>query len=137
VWPLQQYLVAFPGGRYQTLPLCWDARAADQGGQRWFHLYQDERIAPTDELYWTRVSQNWNYQCAECHSTDLRKHYDPATRTYSTTWNEIDVSCEACHGPGSRHVAWAEAARQGDTLPWTHFGLEVEFERRVEVEWLQ
>lgn len=136
VWPLQQYLVRFPGGRYQTLPLCWDSRAAEAGGQRWFHLYGDERIAPADELFWTRVSQNWNYQCAECHSTDLRKNYDPATRTYATTWSEIDVSCEACHGPGSRHVTWAEAARRGDTLPWKHFGLDVELERRVEVEWL-
>ena len=46
--------------------------------------------------------------CAECHSTNLRKNYDAATNTYDTTWSEIDVGCEACHGPGSRHVAWAE-----------------------------
>ena len=136
VWPLQQYLVAFPGGRYQTLPLCWDSRAAEKGGQRWFHIYGDERIAPADELFWTRVSQNWNYQCAECHSTNLKKNYDPATRTYATTWSEIDVSCEACHGPGSRHVTWAEAANRGDTLPWAHFGLDLQLEKRVEVEWL-
>jgi len=135
-WPLQQYLVAYPGGRLQALPLCWDARPADSGGQRWFHLYGQERIAPSDELHWTRVSQNWNTQCAECHSTDLKKNYDPATRTYATTWSEIDVSCEACHGPGSRHVEWAQRATAGKAPPWPRAGLEVEFEKRTEVEWL-
>jgi tetratricopeptide (TPR) repeat protein len=46
--------------------------------------------------------------CAECHSTNLRKGYDPTSKTFTTTWSEINVSCEACHGPGSRHVEWAE-----------------------------
>ena len=49
--------------------------------------------------------------CADCHSTNVRKNYDAATDRYATTWSEINVACEACHGPGSRHVAWAEAAR--------------------------
>ena len=107
VTPLQQYLVEFPGGRLQTLPLCWDSRPTDQGGQRWFHIYGDERIAPDDELFWTKVVQNWNFMCAECHSTNLRKNYDVETRSYTTTFAEIDVACEACHGPGSEHVQWA------------------------------
>jgi predicted CXXCH cytochrome family protein len=46
--------------------------------------------------------------CAECHSTNLIKGFDPTTKSFDTTWSEIDVSCEACHGPGSRHVEWAE-----------------------------
>ncbi len=74
----------------------------------WFDLYPDQEIPPTDWLHWTRAAQNWNGMCAECHSTNLKKNYDPETRTYDTTWSEIDVSCEACHGPGSQHVAWAE-----------------------------
>ena len=47
VYPLQQYLVELPGGRVQALSLAWDARPKAQGGQRWFHLYPDERIAHT------------------------------------------------------------------------------------------
>ncbi|MDP6676329.1 MAG: multiheme c-type cytochrome [Pirellulales bacterium] len=112
-FPLQQYLVEFPGGRYQTLPLCWDARSSEEGGQRWFHIYDDERIAPDDELYWTSPLQNWNLQCAECHSTNLIKNYDRGTQIYDTTFNEIDVSCEACHGPGANHVAWAVTEPKG------------------------
>ncbi|MBK7404128.1 MAG: hypothetical protein IPJ41_05725 [Phycisphaerales bacterium] len=117
VFPLQQYLVEFPGGRLQTLPLCWDARPAGEGGQRWFHIYPDEPIPAGDELHWTGVNQNWNHMCAECHSTNLRKGYDATNSTFATTWSEIDVSCEACHGPGSTHVAWARAEATGRSGP--------------------
>ena len=103
VYPLQQYLVAFPGGRLQCLPLAWDAK-----DNKWFHLYPDVPIDPGDWLYWTNAGQNWNGMCAECHSTNLKKNYDLHSDSYETTWSEIDVSCEACHGPGSLHVAWAE-----------------------------
>jgi predicted CXXCH cytochrome family protein len=111
VAPLQQYLVAFPGGRMQALSIAWDSRPRAEGGQRWFHLYPRERVTHDDELHWTRPAQNWNLQCAACHSTDLRKNYDPATRAYQTSWSDLSVACEACHGPGSRHVAWANAVR--------------------------
>ncbi|MDA0705573.1 MAG: tetratricopeptide repeat protein [Proteobacteria bacterium] len=107
VSPLQQYLVEFPNGRLQALPFAWDTRPEAAGGQRWFHLYPDENIAPGDELHWTGRQHNWNYMCAECHSTNLQTNYDVDTDTFDTTWSEIDVSCEACHGPASVHVAEA------------------------------
>ena len=109
VEPLQQYLAPFPGGRLQSLPIAWDtARNA------WFHLYPDERIEPDDPLHWTGRYQTWNLQCAACHSTDLRKGYDIEADTYDTTWAEIDVGCQACHGPGERHVALARDAAGGE-----------------------
>jgi predicted CXXCH cytochrome family protein len=100
--PLQQYLVPFPGGRLQCLSIAWDTDLDE-----WFDLYPNQVIPPDDWLHWTRAAQNWNGMCAECHSTNLRKNFDAASNTYHTTWSEIDVSCEACHGPGSDHVAWA------------------------------
>jgi predicted CXXCH cytochrome family protein len=109
IYPLQQYLIEFPDGRSQALSIAWDARPKERGGQRWFHLYPDERIRHDDELHWTRPAQNWNFMCADCHSTDLRKNYDPSTDRFQTQWSEISIGCEACHGPGSRHVAWAKA----------------------------
>ncbi len=108
VYPLQQYLVPLPGGRWQALPLAWDTRPEDQGGQRWFHLYPDEKILHGDELHWTGINQNWNWMCADCHSTDLHRNYDLATDSFRTSFAALNVSCEACHGPGSAHVAWAE-----------------------------
>lgn len=107
VYPLQQYLVRFPNGRYQMLPLAWDTRAREHGGERWFHVYPTESIPHTDELHWTGPLQNWNYMCAECHVTGLQRNYNASADSYSTTWRELGVRCEACHGPGSRHVAWA------------------------------
>ena len=102
-FPLQQYLVPFPGGRLQTLPIAWDSRE-----NRWFRVPPVEDLDPDDWLYWTNAAQNWNGMCAQCHSTNLDKNYDPETDTYATTWSDIDVGCEACHGPGSLHVEWAE-----------------------------
>ncbi len=119
VTPLQQYLIEFPGGRLQALSIAWDSRPKGAGGQRWFHLYPGEKIDHKDPLHWTGLYQNWNLQCAACHSTNLRKGYDAAGNAYKTTYSEINVACEACHGPGSRHVEWAKQARppyppQGD-----------------------
>ena len=107
IQPLQQYLIPFPKGRFQALSLAWDTRSTEAGGQRWFHLYPDERIDHTDPLHWTGPNQNWNYMCADCHSTNLHKHYDVSHDTYTTTWSDLNVGCEACHGPGSHHVEWA------------------------------
>ena len=108
VYPLQQYLIEMPGVRFQALSIAWNARPKAQGGQRWFHLYPNERITHGDELHWTRPAQNWNFMCADCHSTNLRKNYDSNTDRFQTQWSEISVGCEACHGPGSDHVSWAK-----------------------------
>jgi predicted CXXCH cytochrome family protein len=106
VEPLQQYMVEFPKGRVQVLRVSWDTH-----NKRWFEVTPpdapNERLTPTDPLHWTGVAQNWNTTCAECHSTNLQKNFDVATDTFHTTYTDIDVSCEECHGPGSVHVALA------------------------------
>lgn len=106
--PLQQYMVEFPDGRVQVLRLSWDTRRKE-----WFYVtpadVTDERIEPGDPLHWTGIAQNWNTMCAECHSTNLQKNFDMATNSYHTTYSEIDVSCEMCHGPASLHVELAES----------------------------
>ena len=136
VYPLQQYLLELPGGRLQALSIAWDARPASEGGQRWFHLYPRERIVHGDELHWTGPQQNWNFMCSDCHSTNLSRNYDAAARSYRTTWSEIDVSCEACHGPGSGHLAWAKhhpkakPPHAGDAM-----GLAVSFRERRAQAW--
>jgi predicted CXXCH cytochrome family protein len=109
VEPLQQYLVEVEPGRLQSFPFAWDTRPKEKGGQHWFHLQPEEYIEPGDPLHWTGPSYNWNYACADCHSTALKKNYDRATQKYSTEYFEIDVGCEACHGEGSKHVELANA----------------------------
>ena len=119
-FPLQQYLVPFPRGRLQTLPLAWDSR-----DNKWFRVPPEGPVDPDDWLYWTNAAQNWNGMCAQCHSTNLEKNYDPETDSYNTTWTDIDVGCEACHGAGSRHVEWAEMPVMA-RLEVTNFELEVQ-----------
>lgn len=131
VRPLQQYMVELDRpadatadeiGRLQVLRISWDTNQ-----KKWFYLpppdVRDEPLDPGDPLHWTGVAQCWNTTCAECHSTNLRKNFDLATRSYHTTFSEIDVSCEACHGPGSTHVRLARSwslfwdRKQGLGLP--------------------
>ncbi|MDA0935460.1 MAG: multiheme c-type cytochrome, partial [Planctomycetota bacterium] len=116
VEPLQQYLVDIGGGRLQALQVAWDSRPEADGGQRWFHLYPDAHAPAGDPMHWTGPAMNWNFMCASCHSTDVRRGYDLESDSYQTTWSEIDVGCEACHGPGSSHVQQAEAQRFDDAL---------------------
>jgi len=112
--PLQQYMVelvpptggdANEIGKVQVLRVSWDTER-----KRWFYLSPPdvkEKLTPDDPLHWTGITQNWNTSCAECHSTDLQKNYHVTTNEYHTTFSEIDVSCEACHGPASLHVELA------------------------------
>ena len=122
VKPLQQYLIEFPGGRLQSLTTAWDTE-----GNRWFHLYADEEIAADDALHWSGRYQVWNHMCAACHSTDLRKNYDPDSDTYATTWAEINVSCQACHGPGEAHVEWARSLPEGAATDGADYQLAAVF----------
>lgn len=131
VYPLQQYLIEFPNGRLQVLSIAWDSRSKTEGGQRWFHLYPNEQIKHNDELHWTGINQNWNYMCADCHSTNLQKNYDLALKQYSTTWSDIDVSCEACHGPGSSHIDWTD----NSNIDIENKGFSVSFNERINASW--
>jgi tetratricopeptide (TPR) repeat protein len=103
-YPLQQYLVEFPGGRMQAARVSWDSRQ-----KKWFHQYAGKKIDYRDWLHWTGNAENWNTMCAECHSTNLKKNYDIDADTYSTTFDVINVSCETCHGPGKRHIDYANS----------------------------
>jgi predicted CXXCH cytochrome family protein len=130
VTPLQQYLIEFPDGRIQALSIAWDSRPKAQGGQRWFHLYPDEKVDFRDELHWTGRQQNWNFMCADCHSINVRKNYDASSNSFRTTWSEITVGCEACHGPGSAHLDWAKTKPADPSM-----GLTVRLDERHGVTW--
>ncbi|MEJ0094276.1 MAG: tetratricopeptide repeat protein [Methylocella sp.] len=133
VMPLQQYLVDIGGGRLQALPIAWDAREKEKGGQRWFHLYPHDVVHAGDPLHWTGLQQNWNYMCADCHTTNLRRNFDPKTNSYATTFSEINVACESCHGPGSRHVVWAKRAPGWESVK--NEGLTNQLGERRNVTW--
>ena len=97
--PLQQYIVAFPGGRYQCLATAWDTNE-----KKWFDLYPDLKIVHEEWLHWSRGAMNWNTMCSDCHSTNIKKNFNEGEDSYQTTYAIINVSCEACHGPGQEHI---------------------------------
>lgn len=106
ITPLQQYIVEFPNGRYQCLRTAWDSIK-----NKWFDLYPDFKVVHSEWLHWSRGGLNWNTMCSDCHSTNVRKNYNPDTKGYDTKFALINVNCEACHGPGKQHVD--EASRMG------------------------
>jgi Flp pilus assembly protein TadD len=135
VKPLQQYLIELPGGRLQAFGIAWDTRPKEAGGQRWFHLYPNRNLKAGNPQHWTGIDQNWNYQCADCHSTNLRKNFDAKQNRFNTTWSEIDVSCEACHGPGSNHVAWAKKEGIWKRYDDPEKGFSATLDERRDVTW--
>ncbi len=112
VEPLQQYLVAQPGGRLQALPIAWDTLQ-----QRWFDVQGDLQPAPHERIHWRNGGLNWNSMCADCHSTGLEKNYQPSSDSYATEWAEINVGCESCHGPAAAHANWQLASNSQRPLP--------------------
>ena len=98
-YPLQQYLVEFPGGKMQATRASWDVK-----NKKWFHQYAGQRLPPHDWLHWTGNAQNWNTMCARCHSTNLQKNYSNEADSFHTLFNEVNVSCETCHGAGKLHI---------------------------------
>lgn len=104
-YPLQQYLIVFPNGRMQVTRQCWNSK-----DKKWFQQYAGQKIPPHDWLHWTANAQNWNTMCSRCHSTGLQKNYDFASDTYHTTYSELTVSCESCHGPGKNHIDYINSS---------------------------
>ena len=112
VAPLQQYLLEVEKGRLQSFDIAWDTVR-----KRWYHLYPGQKASASDGMHWTGPYKNWNARCAECHATGYKKNYDPRERTYTSTQAEISVGCEACHGPGEAHLAWAQSRASSKSSP--------------------
>ncbi|MEC4724582.1 hypothetical protein HWQ46_03350 [Shewanella sp. D64] len=104
-YPLQQYLVDTGKGKLHVLPFAWDSRPNSEGGQRWYHNYQNEEIPPNDRLHWRQPLQNWNGMCADCHSDGLERNYSLSKQSFNTQWDNINVGCLSCHGDMSDHAS--------------------------------
>ncbi len=130
--PLQQYLVETEPGRTQTFDIAWDL---DEG--RWYPVFPDQVLVPGDALHWSGPYKSWEARCAECHATGYTRDYDTVTRTYAPRMAEIGVGCEACHGPGSAHLAWAAEREAYDPTAWAGTGptgLTIDIGASAEVE---
>lgn len=127
VYPLQQYLAALDGGRWQTIPVAWDARPAKDGGQRWYALDSD--------LPWRHPAFTANGNCIDCHSTKFSKNFDADSGTFASKWQQEAVSCDACHGDSSAHLRWATGARKATTP--NHHGYRRSLKHRSEWQFIE
>lgn len=93
----QGYLSKLPDGRIYVLPVFWH-----RDTNQWID-YKEITPLPADSSHEFR--QIWNVNCFNCHATNLRQNFDSEARTYATSWTELGIGCEACHGPGAAHVA--------------------------------
>ena len=93
----QGYLSKLPDGRIYVLPAFWHNES-----KRWIDW---KEITPIPDDPDHDLRQIWNVTCVNCHATNLVKNFSPATNTYATTWTEMGIGCEACHGPGAAHTA--------------------------------
>jgi predicted CXXCH cytochrome family protein len=95
----QGYLSMLPEGRIYVLPVFW--HVADR---RWIDW---KEITPIPEGAHD-IRQIWNANCFNCHATNIVQGFDIADKKFKSTWTEMGIGCEACHGPGRQHVALAE-----------------------------
>lgn len=118
--PLQQYIVKLEDGKFHCLITAWDSIE-----HKWYHLQPNLDIIHDEWMHWTGGSMNWNTMCADCHSTNLHKNFESETYSYATTFSEINVSCEACHGPSSTHVDFYKREVQDGIPPEMHMGVNI------------
>ena len=97
----QGYLSKLADGRIYVLPVFWHRET-----NQWID-YKEITPLPADSSHEFR--QIWNVNCFNCHATNLRQNFDADSRTYATSWTELGIGCEACHGPGGAHVALMKA----------------------------
>lgn len=106
--PIQQYLIELPNHNLQNFTIAWDVNH-----QQWFDLYPHEKTPPGDVLHWAGRYQNANVMCVSCHTTNFKKNYNENLNSYTSTWSQMNVSCQACHGPGEHHLEWVKAYKTG------------------------
>jgi predicted CXXCH cytochrome family protein len=105
----QGYLSRLPDGRIYVLPLFWHV---DTG--QWID-FKEITPMPEESDAAHDIRQIWNVNCFNCHATNLAQNFDTATKTYRTSWTEMGIGCEACHGPGREHSNRMRAWKAGET----------------------
>ena len=102
----QGYMSTLPDGRMYVLPVFWHVES-----KRWLDW---KELAPVPDGA-HGVRQIWNVNCFNCHATNLSQGYNIATKKYETTWTEMGIGCEGCHGPGREHIGLMEAYKKDPT----------------------
>ena len=103
----QGYLSALPNGQMYVLPAFWHVDS-----RRWLDW---KEITPIPDGA-HHLRQIWNSNCFNCHATNLARGFDADRKSFKTSWTEMGIGCEACHGPGGRHIEMIDAAQKDPSL---------------------
>ena len=103
----QGYLAMLPGGNIYVLPIFWHIEH-----KRWMDW---KEITPIPDGAHD-IRQIWNANCFNCHATNIVQGYDVAAKRYNSSWTEMGIGCEACHGPGREHNTLMEAWEKNPAL---------------------
>ena len=95
----QNYLTKFPNGELHVLPVEWDIKK-----EKWVMFNSLVQDHPGTGEFWSDPENIWQFRCGGCHVTGIKINYDEIKDSFDTTWADLGVACEACHGPGSNHV---------------------------------
>ena len=73
-----------------------------------YHIATDQWV-PREDAFLQRSSQErefalWNNNCVLCHTVGGRPGFDVLKNTWQTSFVELGIACEACHGPGRKHA---------------------------------
>ena len=116
---IQMFTTKMPGGRIQVLPVMLEVPK-----QRWFDYSHfifggpSQFDIPKDSPNsWYTFARNFNSRCIRCHATDPKIGYNADAGTYESSWSEMAVGCESCHGEGGQHVTkWRRLAEGPDEI---------------------
>lgn len=87
---------------YMVLPVQWNVPQANDQQGTWTPFHADD---------WQEPARDWRVACAGCHTTglDVETAAEFTDFAPSETWKkgnvELNIGCEACHGPGGLHMA--------------------------------
>lgn len=97
IWK-QVYITRLPNGAMQVLPVQWNVL------ERQWSAYNGPGEDHPRGAAWSEEGEMFQYKCMGCHTTNSKVEFDQTSKTYKTTWQEMGVGCEACHGPGEAHI---------------------------------
>lgn len=95
----QRYVTEIGASRY-ILPLQWNTATSE-----WvpYHLSDWYAAPDTPKDMSLTPEKSWDRGCAGCHSTNTTVAY--VGTEWVASYSELNIGCEACHGPGSNHSA--------------------------------